>query len=104
MCTLSQGIFCNTCHKLVNQRIEMAFVFDTFQNIFHVLSGGLLGVFVGMSILSVFEFLFWVLQVPWRICSGANMTPKQEIVETQVTHGNSFKFDTAVRVQYITLF
>ena len=90
--------------SVVEQEIEVTFVLNTFQNILHIISGGLLGVFVGMSILSVFEFLFWLLQVPWRICSRANMTPKQEIVETQVTHGNSFKFDTAVRVQYITLF
>ena len=71
----------------------MTFVLNTFQNILHIISGGLLGVFVGMSTLSVFEFLFWVLQVPWRVCSGANMTTQQEIVQTQVSHGNTLNID-----------
>ena len=71
----------------------MTFVLNTFQNILHIISGGLLGVFVGMSILSVFEFLFWLLQVPWRICSRANMTTQQEIVETRVTHENTLNID-----------
>ena len=60
---------------------------DNYKNILCITSGGLLGAFVGMSILSMFEFLFWVLQMPWRICSKANIP---SLVETRVTNGNYF--------------